>query len=73
MPNQQTPNRARPKQLNITVEGPLVERFDAVVDAMKSHDDFMEWGTLHRATVARMALAQFIRSKERELGITSRR
>lgn len=70
MPNEQTP---RPKQLNITIEGPLVERFDALVRAMKTHDDFMEWGTLHRATIARMALADFIRSKERELGIAPRR
>lgn len=65
--------RKERNQLNITVEGPLVERFMTVVDAMRSHDDFMEWGQLHRSTVARMALADFIRTKERELGITPRR
>jgi len=70
MPNERNPSR---KQLNITVEGPLVDRFDNVIEVMRNHDDFMEWGTLHRATVARMALADFIRAKERELGIAPRR
>ena len=70
MPNDRP---AKTPQLTITLEGPLAVRFDVVLEAMREHDDFMEWGTLHRATVARMALAQFIRSKERELGITPRR
>jgi hypothetical protein len=67
------PRKERKSQLNITVEGPLIERFNEVVKRMSEHDDFMEWGQLHRSTVARMALADFIRTKERELGVTPRR
>lgn len=65
--------RKERNQLNITIEGPLVERFNDVMKRMAEHDDFMEWGQLHRSTVARMAVADFIRTKERELGATPRR
>ena len=65
--------RKERNQLNITIEGPLVERFNEVMKRMVEHDDFMEWGQLHRSTVARMAVADFIRTKERELGATPRR
>lgn len=72
MPKDSTSTKS-PKELHITLDGRLVERFDALLEAMKDHDDYMEWVSLHRATLARMALAQFIREKERELGITPRR
>ena len=72
MPKESAPTKSS-KELHITLDGRLVQRFDSLLEVMKDHDDYMEWGTMHRATVARMALAQFIRSKERELGITPRR